>query len=334
MKTSIWCEFLKPQELMGQEILNVLKKYNTSLYYKVEYREFDDELFKFLSLLNSKEIKVYIWATLPDQLGYWINENNTTQCLEYIKDIIKIVKERRVSIQGIILDMEPPLKDIMAITNPKHFFEPTLTYGKMMTINMNKKRYRKSVSHMKKIKELGYQWGIEIFPTALRHNYYDTLLGSNIVQNALETPLFDVGWSKYNFMYYATMIRHELRHRNPEEVDYFIYNQVSKLKVNLKSKVSISAGVTNVGKLGNEPYYNDIGEFKKDIGILKAAGVEDIALFSLDGLAKDGRLEVFLEAIIEAEPLHPLESQWVLKRENEIIKLLKIGKVMYNCKTQ
>ncbi len=146
---------------------------------------------------------------------------------------------------------------------------------------------------------------------------------------ALEIPVFDVEWDRYNLMYYSTMIRNEMKKIKKVDVDYLIYHQVSHLKEVLRDKLAISVGVTNVGKLGNEPYYKDIGEFEKDMGILKAIGIDKISLFSLDGITEEKKLLSFLDAIKRAKPYKPNVCNHVIRNEFLSELLFNIGKFYY-----
>jgi hypothetical protein len=149
------------------------------------------------------------------------------------------------------------------------------------------------------------------------------------MQNAMEIPVFDIEWDKYNLMYYATMIRQELNKVKRVNVDYLIYHQIKHLKETLKDKLAVSVGVTNVGKLGNEPHYESIEEFSKDIGILKECGVEDFSLFSLDGIMQENKLEDFLSAMHNAKPAKPSYCKKVIRNEALAELLLKIGNAYY-----
>ena len=130
-------------------------------------------------------------------------------------------------------------------------------------------------------------------------------------------------------MYYATMIRNEMKKIKKVDVDYMIYHQVSHLKEVLKDKLAISVGVTNVGKLGNESYYEDISEFEKDMGILKGIGIDNFSLFSLDGITEEKKLLSFLDAMKRAKPYKPAVCNHVIRNEVLSELLFNIGKCYY-----
>lgn len=330
MITRVWCEFTSPKDVCKDFILEIFKKYNVILNYKLEYGEVNKDFFDMLRIYNQKGIPVSIWATLSDDMGYWINEKNAHHFDSYIRELIGEIEEEKLNIRGICIDMESPLNDVQRFSNPKSKLDPILLFGKALTHNLNKKRYNKAKDMLKETCEYIRSKGLESYSTCVRHCYYDLRFNSEIMQNALEIPVFDINWDKYNLMYYATMIREELKPIKRVNVDYLIYHQIMHLMDRLKDKLAVSVGVTNIGKLGNEPFYNNLEEFSKDIGILKECGVEDYSLFSLDGIMEAKRLEEFLSAMQNAKPIKPDFCSRVHRNEALVEIMLGIGKIYYN----
>lgn len=330
MNTRIWCEFAKPLEVCDSHILEVFKEHDVSLNYRLGFGEDSHDFYKMLETYNRNEIPVSIWATLSDEMGYWINERNAMNFYDYIKRLLGEIEKRGLRIKGVCIDMESPIEDIRRIASPRHKLEPLIAYGKMLTSNLNKSRFRNSLNVLKEAAAYIKEKGLEGYATCIRHSYYDLKFGSEIMQNALEIPVFQVPWDKYNLMYYATMIRNELGKYKKVNVDYLIYHQVSYLKEVLKDKLAVSVGLTNIGKLGNEPYYESLDEFEKDIGILKECGVDDFSLFSLDGIMSDrARLEDFLVRMKRAKPHKPEPCARVHRNEALLGFMMNIGKIYY-----
>lgn len=330
MVTRVWCEFTSPMDVCKDFVLEIFKKYNVILNYKLEYGKTSPDFFDMLRIYNQKGIPVSIWATLSDDMGYWINEKNAHHFDAYIRELVEEIEREKLGIKGICIDMESPLKDVQRLSNPKSKLDPLLLFGKALTHNLNKNRYNKAKDVLKGTCDFIRSKGLEGYSTCVRHCYYDLRFNSEIMQNALEIPVFDINWDKYNLMYYATMIRQELRPIKRVNVDYLIYHQILHLKEQLKDKLAVSVGVTNKGKLGNEPFYESLEEFSKDIGILKECGVEDYSLFSLDGIMEEKRLEGFLSAMKEAKPIKPEFCSRVHRNEALVELMLGLGKIYYN----
>jgi hypothetical protein len=278
---------------------------------------------------NDNNVPVSIWATLSDDMGYWINEKNAGIFDSYIRELVGKLENKALRVKGFCIDLESPLQDIRRLSEPKNIFSPVITYTKMLTANLNKQRFNEARKIFDGTANFLRSKGLESYAACIRHCYYDLRFKSELMQNALEIPVFDVEWDRYNLMYYSTMIRNEMKRIKKVDVDYMIYHQVSQLKELLKDKLSISVGVTNIGKLGNEPYYENISEFEKDMGILKEIGIKDFSLFSLDGITEEKKLLSFLEAMKRAKPYKPDICKHVIRNEVLSELLFNLGKFYY-----
>lgn len=329
METRIWCEFTPPKEVCREYIIDVLKRYNVILNYKLEYGHDSEEFYDMIKTYNDNGVPVSIWATLSDEMGYWINERNAEQFDKYVRELVGRLEHKDLKIKGLCIDLESPLKDIKNLSNPQNIISPIITYTKMLTANLNKRRFNEASKIFSGTADFLRSKGLESYATCIRHCYYDIRFSSELIQNALEIPVFDVEWDRYNLMYYASMIRYEMKKIKKEDVDYLIYHQVSHLKEVLKDKLAISVGVTNVGKLGNEPYYEDISEFEKDMGILKGIGIDNFSLFSLDGITEEKKLLDFLDVMERAKPYRPAVCNHVIRNEVLSELLFNMGKFYY-----
>lgn len=330
METRIWCEFASPEEVCKEHIINAFKSYDVILNYKLEYGQDSEEFYNMIKTYNENNVPVSIWATLSDDMGYWINERNAVQFDKYIRELVEKLENKALGVKGFCIDLESPLQDIKRLSEPENIISPVKTYIKMLTANLNKQRFNEARKVFDGTAGFLRSKGLESYAACIRHCYYDLRFKSELMQNALEVPVFDVEWDRYNLMYYSTMIRNEMKRIKKVDVDYMIYHQVSHLKEILKDKLAISVGVTNVGKLGNEPYYEDISEFERDMGILKGIGIDKFSLFSLDGITEENKLLSFLDAMKRAKPYKPAVCNHVIRNEVLSEVLFNIGKFYYS----
>lgn len=306
MNLRMWCEFVSPRDLCKPFITEILKKYNVVLNYKLEYGKHDDEdFFTMLKIYNEKHIPVSLWLTLPDEEGYWINEQNVDKFEIHVDNILEKVEMKYLKIQGICIDMEPPLNDVLRIHNSMNRLTSLFIILKGLLFNITYKRFKYASQVLERIAIKLKDKGLEGYATAARYCYYDLKFESNLIQNLFETPFFNIPWSKHNLMYYSSMMRKELKDKNLD-IQYFIYRQIKEPKNILGDKLSISLGVLNTGKLVNEEFYDDnLEDLKKDVAILKECNVNDVSFYSLDGLMNKEKLESFLNIIVLTPPYNP-----------------------------
>ncbi|MCK6550309.1 hypothetical protein L6R52_31020, partial [Myxococcota bacterium] len=68
---------------------------------------------------------------------------------------------------------------------------------------------------------------------------------------------------------------------------------------------SVSVGLAGPGKLGDEPVLPSPDALALDVAAARAAGVDDLALFSLEGVLGRASPEAWLEAFVATPPRAP-----------------------------
>jgi hypothetical protein len=67
-------------------------------------------------------------------------------------------------------------------------------------------------------------------------------------------------------------------------------------------RASVSLGAVGTGALGDERTYRDPAELVEDVGIARGAGIDDLALFNLDGALARPPISRWLDALVETPP--------------------------------
>ena len=88
----------------------------------------------------------------------------------------------------------------------------------------------------------------------------------------------DINKGIKNYMCYTTFIPRILR----PCLRLFLSTIIKKAS----KKNFYTIGLANHGIFGNEPEYENINEFKKDIEMLKKSGAKNICVYSIEGLLK------------------------------------------------
>ena len=186
METRIWCEFAPPKEVCRRHIIDALKKYNVTLNYKLEYGCDSEDFYKMIKTYNNNDVPVSIWATLSDEMGYWINEKNARQFDRYVRELVGRLERKDLKVKGICIDLESPLQDIQTLSEPGSFISPVVIYIKMLTANLNKQRFKDANKIFSGTARFLRSKGLESYAVCIRHCYYDIRFNSELMQNALE----------------------------------------------------------------------------------------------------------------------------------------------------
>jgi hypothetical protein len=76
------------------------------------------------------------------------------------------------------------------------------------------------------------------------------------------------------------------------------------------SRAGISLGVVAGGALGDERGYRDPSELADDVAIARAAGIDALALYGLDGILARPPIEAWLDRFVDAAPPSRPAGSW------------------------
>jgi hypothetical protein len=324
MKLRVWAEYFTPLDAMKKEVRELLKKYNVNLCIATPYGCLNEEWANFLKTYQEEKIEVTLWLLLSDELGYWPSERNVDEFSEYIDSIFEFAKKYNIQIPCIAIDLETPIYQANKILSEKGF-KKIFTLLKIYRENKNRERFYYATKKYSEILEKIHRNNTTTIVAAIPWIIEDVVAKNIKIQDILETPVTEVDWDVISFMIYNSMfVGYSKGFLSFEDARYLLYLYAKKAKENFKERAGISVGVTSIGKLGNEPYYETPGLLKPDIEVVKSAGIEDIAIYNLEGILKSKNPEEWFEIVINATPKIP-PSTLKIKILRKIVRtILKI----------
>ncbi len=310
----VWCEHLDYATIRRPEVLDLLQRGELHPLVAVRPDSPFGELVELLESVERRGLQLGLWPLLDKSDGYWPSVRNARLFCEYVDGLIERLAERVRTPAWVAFDMEPP-------------FEADDTLGSSL-----RRTFRRGVEHL-----LGYSGdearGLpsdEAFSRALEA-YASCLnrlsaagigtlgvttlpvvadLGDQLHwQRALETPWSPLPWDRAGFMGYGSM----LAGGSGGLFDYvdaraLHYAFLLKMRRILGRRAHVSLGITGTGVFGDEPVYERAEELALDVAAARAAEVEDIAIFCLEGILQKQRPDVWVDAIAEAPPFVPAPS--------------------------
>jgi hypothetical protein len=110
-------------------------------------------------------------------------------------------------------------------------------------------------------------------------------------------------------MIYNTMVA-EYFGATLDEARWMQYEVGLELKRAFGPRTGLSLGLTGTGVLGDEPYYRSPLELAPDIAAAKAAGIDDLAIFNLEGILKSPDPVAWFQVVIDTAPQVPAQTDW------------------------
>lgn len=292
----VYCEILTPKDLSAPDIIQLLGEFNVTLGHGIVFSEIDGDssrkkLASYLELadkLRQTGSALALWPLLPKSMGYWINERNLDKFDRLADFLLESFAHFGVKPDLIIADIETPWSQLASTFMPgPRLWEKVLNILLMYIGNRNPARFAWSVSKLSKIVDRLQAQGAPVSCAVFPLLVADLCAKGDMLQDVLEMPVFRVPFSILNLMFYNSYV--------PKEVPLFIppgsqqralYEYAKEMKNNFGKKAWLTIGSTWEGVIpGNEgKAYNSPEDILPDIGAAKAAGIDNLWLYCLEGV--------------------------------------------------
>lgn len=305
MKLRVWAEYFTPEEAIRKNVIELLKKYNVNLCIATPYGCLNKEWADFLRIYQDEGIEVTLWLLLSDELGYWPSERNVEDFSKYIESVFEFAKTYNVRIPCIAVDLETPIYQANTILRANGLKKiPALL--RVYKENKNKKRFDYATKKYSELLDKIHQNNAKTIVAAMHWVMEDVAVGGTKLQDIMETPITTVDWDVISLMIYNSMfVGYTKGLINFADAHYLLYNYSKEAKEKFGERASVSLGVTYIGKLGDEPYYEEPSFMTGDVQAVKSAGINDIAIYNLEGILKSEKPEEWFELVLNTEPKIP-----------------------------
>jgi len=308
MKIRVWAEYFTPKEAVHKKVISLLKKYDVCLAIAFPPGSMNPDFARMMKVYQDEGVEVALWVLLPDESGYWISERNADEFSELIHRIYDWADKGKFRIPWIAVDLEPPYYQYQRIQNAGA--RKALEIARIIMENNNRSRFYDASRKFELIQEFIHSRSTKTLAPATAVIIEDIVRGTTSAQNLLESPITTVHWDVVSFMIYTSMIAGYMKrlHVTPRDARWYLYSVCSDAKNYLWEQAGVSIGVTYIGKLGDEPYYESPEELLPDMQAAKAALIEDIAIYNLEGILRSKKPEEWFDTLLNAEPHIPERS--------------------------
>lgn len=224
-------------------------------------------------------VRLVVWPLLEDSLGRWASTTNTA---EYEELLTRIFRDVPASV--LLLDLEPPIAvtrrwlDLRPARKPTQQAPQKRTFGGLATWARRE----------------GWQVEAVVPPVIAYGAKWEKRLG---------TPVSELGCERVESMAYTSLFEGYGRGLIDRRVARDLLRRIAG------RSNAISLGVVGGGALGDEQAYRNVDELVDDVGVARAAGVERLSLYGLDGILQRGPIEPWLNAFTRSEALKKMPQR-------------------------
>lgn len=308
LKLRVWAEYFSPQDAIQKKTIKLLKKYNVNLSINFPPTALNDNYAKMLSKYTEEGIEVALWVLLSDESGYWIHEQNADIFHQHLEKIFDWADKNQLCIPWIAVDLEPPYYLLQKIEQSP-WYQTIPEILKILHENRNPKRFASATKKFRKILELIHNNKAKTLAAVSNLVAEDIVTKQKNIQDLSETPVSTVEWDVLSFMIYNSMsVGYSKGFISYRDSRWYLYDVCKDMKRKLGERAAISIGTTYIGKLGNEPYYQNPEDILPDVEAVLAAGINDIAIYNLEGILHSKKPEKWFDCVLDAMPKVPKRS--------------------------
>ena len=288
----IWSERVPIKQLCDRALLAQLQRFSLRLLAAV--RPAESALVPDLARACAHAgVALALWPMLDDRDGRWANARNAERFAEWVGSLVTAAQHAGVPLHEIALDLEPGI-DRVGRHVSRDWKRPFDT-ARARALPQAAARFAALIDQLRAqgVRTTAAVIPLVLFDTATRRGW----------QRVLETPIESLEPDGVHAMLYTSMLegwsRGALRRRDARAL---LSLGARAAVARWGPRAGVSLGAVDVGAFGNEPTYRSVEELRDDVGIVRAAGVEDIALFDLAGCLARKPAERWFEVLTETPP--------------------------------
>ena len=312
----IWSEFLPPDELASDRVLNILEKHRLEPILALPPKRMTSSMARALKALSDRRIPFGLWPLLSDEDGYWPSEWNAPQFKLRVEEAVAFAASQ-ASPRTVAIDLEPPLEVSQALASGN----AVRTLGaRLLEAPSRQAVERRSQARLifSQIVQSLRDQGLETL-TALVPLVVLDMGTAPIFQTLLGTEFESTPWDRLSPMFYTSMIAERLPNHSHLYAREILTQGCRILYQKHGQDAAVSLGVVGKGKLGHEARLPTAHTLAQDVSAARAAGIQDLALFSLEGVLSEDEPEAWFAAFTEGSTQEMVPS--VLRRWSVLLPL-------------
>jgi hypothetical protein len=317
----IWSEFLPAQELGSRATIDLLARFDLEPLVALPPRMQTQSMARALAALSGAGLRVGLWPLLDDTQGYWPSEVNAAAFCARVAEVMEFARQAGARVATVAVDLEPPL----GLT--RKLLDGSLGERAAIVIDALKARGRdaerqvraEAVACFDELAENLAATGVETLAVMAPPVVLDLASDTRVWQELLRTPVSRPRWSVVSPLMYSSMIGAALPPAARGQVGVMVHETGRLLaRAVAPARACMSLGVVTQGKLGDETAFAAPADLERDVQCALAAGMDDLALFSLEGVLWRGAPESWLEPFTRAGAVAPrgpgsLATRWLCR---------------------
>jgi hypothetical protein len=283
----IWSEWTSFKEIPQR--FEYLQKSGARLHLAIKKDELSEERFNELVILlkqaEENKITYWLWPLLSKSDGYWPNQWNMSIYTKHVMDLVARLQKHQLKPQGISIDLEPPPEKLETFLKLLQDFKLRELH-EFANKGIDEKLFQQasgqliSLHHFLKTQHITTH--VVTTPFILEQKYTQRL------QRVFGIPINQNSFDYISFMAYRSEFERIIGEMNSR----LVYEYGLKAKEIYGKKAGIDLGVVgNIEFPHKLTGYSSPTRLWEDMAAAKAAGINDIQIYCLEGINSDDWLK-------------------------------------------
>jgi len=236
-------------------------------------------------------VGIGLWPMLDDRHGRWPSAANAARFAGFCRQLVASLRAAGALPGEIAIDLEPPIDRVRALLagQPRALFTLLDVPARAGAAPLADLARELRGEHLRVSAAVT---PMAVLPSALASRAWQELFG---------TPLDRLALDRVNAMAYTSLFEGYARGALDRADALALLGAVARACARrFGVRAAISLGVVGGGALGDERAYRSPRELAEDVAVAGAAGIEEIALYALDGVLARPPRELWLDALSAA----------------------------------
>jgi hypothetical protein len=272
----VWCETLPYPELPAALPLLAARKIDLLLAVRPWELAAIAEVVR---RARGEGVVVGVWPMIADEDGRWANTRSSDKFIAFTDALLMEVP----FVDELAIDLEPP-------------FEQLAKWVRGRPARMKVRDFRDARDDLAAATR---RWHASHRITTAVLPMLAFELGGQWMQRVFGTPVTALDVDRHSVMAYSSLFEgwsRGLVNRRRAEAMLSACARFSRKRFGERAAVSL--GCVGAGAFGSEPAYRDPAELARDVGLARAAGIDEIALFDLGGVMRRAPAAAWLDALV------------------------------------
>jgi hypothetical protein len=303
----ITVEFLAPAELARPDVTHLLLPRRVAPMLALPAGGDDLAALAALQPYVTAGLDACAWPLLPDDDGYWPGVANAARFVERVRSIVALAERNHLHLPRLAVDLEPPVGAVLRLarTHPLAAFarlvrDVIVPIASRAAFDAAAATYaalqQELLRSSTRTLAIAYPFAAADFARVSRRC---------ALQRMVEAPL-RAGWDAASVLAFGSMLSGLSRGAlDAADARWYAHRALSQLARAFPGRAAAFVGLVGKGKLGDEPSYADPLELARDVASARAAGVDDLALYGLEGVLQSSNPGAWLDALVTPPPAAP-----------------------------